>query len=301
MGIINEKSGNKEYSGSLLSAPISSNLSVWGVCYLDSAKTDLFSLEDLEFFMATARETGLIVENLKLQEQLLKSERLATIGKLTSAISHEIRNRLVLLNGIEFIGMKYNDDPDVKQFTEMVITGQRRALALVEEIRAFACNRKENFEKTRMPIVPTIERAISILKLDPTVAKRNLNFQYEIAPDCYFNEEKIEQVIINLVRNAVQATKDHGVINLNLEIAENNMILKVSDDGMGIPAQDLESIWEPFFSTKGEEGTGLGLEICRRIIEAHGGSITCQTNLGEGSTFIVMLPLENPDQDTVSS
>lgn len=287
---------------SVLSAPISSKLRVWGVIYLDSrTKAALFNSEDLEFLMATAREAGLVIENLKLieelratQEQLIKTERLATIGKLTSAISHEIRNRLALLTGVEFIEMKYSDDPEVKQFTNMVLEGQRRALALVEEIRAFARNRTEQYEKTRKAIVPAIKKTLSIINLDPAVAKRTLNFNYEVEPELVFNEEKIDQVIINLIRNAVEATKEYeGIVDINLSIVEDHLLIQVKDNGQGIPPEIMSSIWEPFFTTKGEEGTGLGLEICRRIIEAHNGSISCESQLGIGTCFNIKLPLDN--------
>lgn len=287
---------------SVLSAPISSKLRVWGVIYLDSrTKAALFTSEDLEFLMATAREAGLVIENLKLieelratQEQLVKAERLATIGKLTSAISHEIRNRLALLTGVEFIEMKYSHDPDVKQFTNMVLEGQRRALALVEEIRAFARNRTEHYEKTRKPIVPAIKKTLSIMKLDTAVSKRKLDFNYDVEPELIFNEEKLEQVIINLIRNAVEATDEYeGEITIDLTIMDENVIIGVSDNGQGISEELMSSIWEPFFTTKGEEGTGIGLEICRRIIEAHNGQISCKSQVGVGTCFIISLPLES--------
>ncbi|KAF0247918.1 MAG: histidine kinase- DNA gyrase B- and HSP90-like ATPase, partial [bacterium] len=287
---------------SVLAAPISSKLRVWGVIYLDSrTKAALFNSEDLEFLMATAREAGLVIENLKLieelratQEQLIKTERLATIGKLTSAISHEIRNRLALLTGIEFIEMKYSDDPEVKQFTNMVLEGQRRALALVEEIRAFARNRTEQYEKTRKPIVPAVKKTLSIIRLDTGVSKRTINFTYDVEPELVFNEEKLEQVIINLIRNAVEATQEYtGEININLSVVEKDVVIKVSDNGEGISPEIMTAIWEPFFTTKGEEGTGIGLEICRRIIEAHNGHISCNSQLGVGTCFIINLPLEN--------
>lgn len=279
---------------SLLCAPISSSLRVWGVCYLDSPKKTDLTLEDLEFLMATARQVGLVIENIDLQERLVSSERLATIGKLTSGISHEIRNRLALLTGVEFIEMKYGHDPDVKVFTEMVKMGQQRALALVDEIRAFARNRNEDFIKSRLSIVKTIEKALSILKLDPSAMCRTIDFYYDCEPIIPFNEAKIEQVIINLIRNAIEATQqDTGKIIINLTTNQAEVIISISDNGAGIPTDMLQRIWEPFFTTKGEEGTGLGLEICRRIIESHRGEIKCESSVGKGTGFIVSLPV-NP-------
>lgn len=285
---------------SVLSAPISSKSRVWGVCYLYSrTQAALFDSEDLEFLMATAREVGLVMENLSLinelratQEQLVKSERMAAIGKLASSISHELRNRLALLSGAEILEIKYGNDPEVKQFTDMVLLGQERALALVEEIRAYAKNRPMDFEKIRRPIVPTIERTISFLRLDQGVKRRALHFQFTESPELVFNEEKVEQVLMNLVRNAVEATKeDTGQVMVRLVVEGSTVAIHVADNGCGIPAENLQRIWEPFFTTKGDEGTGLGLDICRRIIEAHGGTIICQSQVGVGTCFTIRLPL----------
>ncbi|MBX7219181.1 MAG: FHA domain-containing protein [Blastocatellia bacterium] len=292
---------------SVLSAPISSKQRVWGVCYLYSHTPGLFDSEDLEFLMATAREAGLVIENLRLteelratQEQLIKSERLATIGKITSSISHELRNRLALLSGAKLLEMKFGNDPEVKQFTDMVLTGQRRALALVEEIREFARNRPLDYEKASRSITPTIERTVSLMRLDPIIAKRSLQFSSEDVPNLQFNDEKIEQVLINLIRNAAEATPENkGIITVTLRLESGDVVIRVADNGSGIPPEILPRIWEPFFTTKGDEGTGLGLEICRRIIEAHGGTISCESEVGRGTCFIIRLPIR-PETEELS-
>ncbi|MBL8193946.1 MAG: HAMP domain-containing histidine kinase, partial [Blastocatellia bacterium] len=157
-----------------------------------------------------------------------------------------------------------------------------------------ARNRTEQYEKTCKPIVPAIQRTLSLMKLDAGVAKRTLNFYYDIEPELVFNEEKIDQVIINLIRNAVEATKEYsGEITINLTVVGKEVIIEIADNGQGIAPEIMPSIWEPFFSTKGEEGTGLGLEICRRIIEAHNGQISCKSQLGSGTCFTIKLPLQS--------
>jgi signal transduction histidine kinase len=161
----------------------------------------------------------------------------------------------------------------------MVLNGQRRALELVEEIRAFARNQNEEYEKERRPIAPTIERALSILRLDPMASKRALQFTYNCSPELFFNEGKIEQVLINLIRNAAEATVDNrGEITVSLEEGNGEVFIRVTDNGSGIAPELANRIWEPFFTTKGDEGTGLGLEICRRIIEALASPSACRSN-----------------------
>jgi signal transduction histidine kinase len=122
--------------------------------------------------------------------------------------------------------------------------------------------------------------------------RRCSQFSNDAEPELFFNEEKIEQVLINLIRNAVEATAEYqGEITIRLTVEEDLVVIRVIDNGEGIPPNLMDQIWEPFFTTKGEEGTGLGLEICRRIIEAHGGRITCDSKTGQGTTFTIRLPL----------
>ncbi len=288
---------------SVLVAPIATRQRVCGVCYLGSnRRAALFGSEDLEFLMATAREAGLVVENLNLvrelratQDQLVKADRMATLGKMCSSISHELRNRLALISGIEIIEMKYPHDPEVRQFSQMAITGQRRALELVEEIRSFAKSTPTKFTMETRQLLPTIERTLSILRVDTAIIRRQLTLHPTANPYAVINEGKIEQVIINLIRNAVEATREgSGLIAVSVGVEHGMAAIRISDNGCGIPADILPRIWEPFFTTKGDDGTGLGLEICRRIIEAHHGRMTCTSLVGEGTSFTIFLPAATP-------
>lgn len=291
---------------SVLVAPIASRQRVWGVCYLGSnRRAALFNSEDLEFLMATSREAGLVIENLNLvrelramQDQLVKADRMATLGKMCSSISHELRNRLALISGIEIIEMKYPQDPEVRQFSQMAITGQRRALELVEEIRSFAKSTPTKFTMDSRPLLPTLERTLSILRVDTSIIRRHLTLHPTANPYAVINEGKIEQVIINLIRNAVEATAEgSGQIAVSVGIEHGMAAIRVSDNGHGIPPDVLPRIWEPFFTTKGDDGTGLGLEICRRIVEAHHGRMTVASRVGEGTSFTIYLPAATPPPD----
>jgi signal transduction histidine kinase/pSer/pThr/pTyr-binding forkhead associated (FHA) protein len=291
---------------SVLVAPIASRQRVWGVCYLGSnRRAALFKSEDLEFLMATSREAGLVIENLNLvrelramQDQLVKADRMATLGKMCSSISHELRNRLALISGIEIIEMKYPHDPEVRQFSQMAITGQRRALELVEEIRSFAKSTPTKFTMETRQLLPTLERTLSILRVDTAIIRRQLMLHPTANPYAVINEGKIEQVIINLIRNAVEATVEgSGQIVVSVGIEHGMASIRVSDNGHGIPADVLPRIWEPFFTTKGDDGTGLGLEICRRIVEAHHGRMTVTSRVGEGTCFTIYLPAATPPPD----
>ena len=107
------------------------------------------------------------------------------------------------------------------------------------------------------------------------------------------NRNKIIQVLLNLVRNSAQAVDEgvSGKIDLEIEKEGNFAVLKVRDNGRGIPPDKLEKIWEPFFTTKGESGTGIGLDISRQIVTRHGGFISCTSEPGRGTVFVIKLPL----------
>ncbi|MFQ3583048.1 MAG: FHA domain-containing protein [Chloracidobacterium sp.] len=287
----------------ILAVPITSGKRFWGVCYLSNEHhPGVFASEDLEFVLATARTAGLVLDNLNLirelratQDMLVQSDRLATMGKMCASISHELRNRLALISGVEVICLKYAHDPDVVRLTELALHGQRRALELVEEIRLFARNSPAQYAFEVHALRPMLEHILSLICVDTEVKRRTVTFQALAEPYAVVNEAKIEQVIINLVRNAVDATlPGTGAINLTLGLENNMATIHITDNGCGIPANLLPRIWEPFFTTKGEHGTGLGLEICRRITEAHHGRLMCASQVGVGTRFTIVLPAVSP-------
>jgi signal transduction histidine kinase len=134
---------------------------------------------------------------------------------------------------------------------------------------------------------------MSIMSYDREVQKRNFVKKYQGTPVLSLNHDKIIQVLINLIRNAVHATTDRGTITVAITENQQYVVVDVSDDGCGIPPKHQELIWQPFFTTKGEYGTGLGLDICKRIIEGHHGRIFCQSEVGVGTTFTIQFPHES--------
>ena len=287
----------------ILAVPIASGKHFWGVGYFSNEHhPGAFESEDLEFVMATARTAGLMLDNLHLirelratQDLLVQADRLATMGKMCASISHELRNRLALISGVELIRLKYPHDPDVLRLTDLALHGQRRALELVEEIRLFARNAPAQYAFEHRALRPMLERLLSLICVDTELKQRTVTFQVQADPCAVVNEAKIEQVLINLIRNAVDATPPgSGAIDITLGLEQGMATIHVTDNGHGIPPDLLPRIWEPFFTTKGEHGTGLGLEICRRIVEAHHGSLRCTSQVGVGTCFTILLPAVSP-------
>ena len=231
------------------------------------------------------------------QEQLIQSEKLAVVGKLTAGIAHEVRNQLTVLGYAEVIKMTVPDNPKVDEYVQNILDARMRILSIVDEIRQFARKQVQSYEKGAFLLSDVIDTALTIVSYDEDAKKRHFVKDYQISPVLELNRDKIIQVLLNLLRNAVQATQEEGTVTLVVAENEEFVIIDISDNGCGIPSDRLDTIWEPFFTTKGESGTGLGLEICKRIVEGHNGRISCRSEEGTGTTFTIELPLESQEED----
>lgn len=226
------------------------------------------------------------------QEQLIHSEKLAVVGKLTAGIAHEIRNQLTILGYAEVIRMAVPDNPQIGQYVQNILDTRNRILSIVDEIRQFARNQMQSYEKAPFLLTEVIDTALNIIGYDKEAKHRTIVKEYQVSPVLAMNRDKIIQVLINILRNAVQATSPEGTITLTVSQNHHAVLIDIADDGVGISPECIEQIWEPFFTTKGEQGTGLGLDICKRIVEGHDGRLSCQSKVGAGSTFTIELPLQ---------
>jgi signal transduction histidine kinase len=229
------------------------------------------------------------------QEQLIQSEKLAVVGKLTAGIAHEVRNQLTILGYAEVIKMAVPDNKQIAQYVQNILDARNRILSIVEEIRQFAKNQTQSYTKDLFFLTDIVDASLNIMSYDKETKKRTIVKKFQASPMLKLNKDKIIQVLINLVRNAVQATTDAGEITVLVTQNQEQAILQIADNGCGIPSEHLNKIWQPFFTTKGEDGTGLGLEICKRIIEGHHGRISCESEVGVGTTFTVELPLKTSE------
>lgn len=225
------------------------------------------------------------------QEQLINSEKLAVVGKLTAGIAHEIKNQLTILGYAEIIKMTVPDNKQVTQYVQNILDARKRILSILDEIRQFAKNQAQSYEKEATLLTDLVTATINIMNYDKDSKTKTFVKDFKASPVLKLNKDKIIQVLINLMRNAVQATQENGQLTITVDQNQEHAILQVTDNGCGIPPEHLEHIWKPFFTTKGEHGTGLGLEISKRIIEGHHGQISCQSQVNVGTTFTIELPL----------
>lgn len=235
------------------------------------------------------------------QRQLFQSEKLASVGRLAAGVAHEINNPLTgVLTYSSFLLKRAEDKPEMKDDLEVIVRETKRCREIVKGLLDFA--RQSPAEKNRVAINEVVERSAQILANQ--LAKHKIQIEKQLAPDLPEIEadaNQLQQVLVNLIMNASDAIGESGgtiTIASALVPDEANanarlMQLQVRDTGCGIPQENLSKIFEPFFSTKGQKGNGLGLAIVWGIVEKHNGRIAVESKLGEGTVFKILLPVKS--------
>ena len=233
------------------------------------------------------------------QEQLIHAEKLALVGQLSGRIAHEVKNQLNIIGFAELIRDAYPEDAKLQRYTGHILNAAKNIYNLIEEMRRLAKKEQRQYEMENVSITDVLDKIVNFIRFDKLLEHRTLTTDFQARPSTLLNEEKFGQVIINLIRNAAYATSDDtGEIHLRVTTNGRYALIAIQDNGCGIPEEHLKKIWDPFFTTKGEEGTGLGLDICKRIIEEHHGTITCISQVTLGTTFTIFLPVVEKERDT---
>ncbi len=236
-----------------------------------------------------------------LERKILQREKLAALGQLLSGIAHELNNSLTAVGGYAQLLRRHALPDPAQQQVERLAQEAERAGRIVKNLLLFA--RPAKPERQRLDVNDILERALSFRAYELNV--ENIALVRHYAPDLppvYGDSHQLQQVFINLLLNAEQAirnVRDRGTITLRTHslTAPPRVRVEISDDGSGIPAEELVHIFEPFFTTKGpSEGTGLGLAVSRAIIKEHEGEIYAESPPGSGATFIVELPAQEVEE-----
>jgi signal transduction histidine kinase len=241
-------------------------------------------------------------------ERLVQSEQLAAVGRVVTGIAHELSRQLALVGYAEAIKSRVGD-PELVEFASIIVNAQKRLAAMVDEIRDFAAAEGSPggaLDREPADVAAVIDEALALLGYDRDVRERTIARDYRARPLAALHHHKFTQVIINLVSNAVLATEPGATVTVALDstdsadsadIAGRYAVLTVTDRGAGMPPEVLGRLGEPFFTTRGDRGAGLGVGICMRIVEEHGGRLTFMSRVGEGTTAQVTIPLLDPTED----
>lgn len=231
----------------------------------------------------------------QMQEQLNRTERLATLGQVAAGIAHEIRNPLVGIGSTTSLLLEDFSPGDSQHEDLLTILKETRRLdRIVNQIVEYARPRKLVLSSFHMKSL--IEETLELVQAP--IAQKGIHAALDCAPDLPLiqaDRDQIKQIVLNALHNAIDALKPEGVLSIDIQEktqdGEQGVVAHIQDNGKGISPEDLSKIFDPFFTSGKERGTGLGLAICRNIIDAHGGTLNATSQVGIGTVFSVWLPL----------
>ena len=232
------------------------------------------------------------------QTQMSRAEHFATLGELAAGLAHEIRNPLAGIAGV--IEIVSRDLPPNSVARSVIKDAKEEALQINRILTELLDTARPKPPQFRVSdVCTTVEHAVMFAR-QQAVTKR-IVIELEVSgdiPPVDHDPNQINQVLLNLLLNAIQSMDKPGTVHVSLEHDDDAVLIAVADEGKGITPENLPNIFRPFFTTKGH-GTGLGLSLARRIVESHGGTITARSEVGKGTQFMVRLPIAH--DSTVAS
>jgi signal transduction histidine kinase len=281
---------------SAICVPIKFGNRIFGVIHIDSQVANYTYTEDqLRLMTAIGAQAGLALYNAELYRRGMQNARLAAVGETVANLSHSIRNILQGMRGgaeVVELGLRRSDMNVMRNGWDILSRNLDRIYELAMNMLAYSKQRKPEFEMISLPSL--LQEIVELIQ--PQCDKREVALITEFdadMPPIPADPSGIHQAIMNLLNNALDAVEPggQGVITLRCEYeaVRQEAVVVVSDNGKGIERENLRRIFQPFYSTKGQRGTGLGLAVARKIIDEHHGRIRVASDPGEGTTFTIIL------------
>ena len=283
----------------MLDLPLTLESNVVGIIRILFVEKRTFCEEELDFLVSIAEQCATAIDKERLIEAqqsqydhlALQTEKLSALGRMAAGIAHEINNPLagILLYSTN-LAKKVLEEGPLKEGLEVIINETIRCKTIIQELLEFSQDKEP--KKTLININDIIEKALSILenefRLQHIMVEKDLSSDMQ---DMLLDVNLMEQVFVNILLNAVEAIKDKGVITISSQMVPNQSYGKIAiaDNGCGIPQENLNKIFEPFFSTK-TKGTGLGLAVSYGIVQNHQGTIQVFRKPEGGTRFVIEIP-----------
>ena len=225
------------------------------------------------------------------QRKLLEAERLATIGRMASSISHDLRHSLAtVMANAEFMSESNRSKAEREELYHEVLVAVDQMTDLIDSLLEFSRTR-ESLRPTYGDLEDVIERSIQSVQARPEFHSVRISTQTDGPTDGWFDSRKLERVFQNLLINACEAVMPRaGEVRITLHTTQQRVEIRVSDNGHGIPELVRDRLFEPFVSHGKENGTGLGLTVVQKIVQDHGGDVTVESTSSQGTVFLVVLP-----------
>ena len=280
---------------STICVPIKGRERILGIIQTScSVSNHTFTRNELRLLTVIGYQTGLAIDNLRLYKSLVQSERMAVMGETVAFLSHDIKNILQALSGgmdlVDF-GLQQMSIEKATEAWPIVQRALRQINQLVLNMLAFSKEREPQFESVNINTI--IEEIVELEKIGAEQRGVILVTDLHHVSPIQAEKSALQQALLNLISNALDVVPDEsGVVTISSrpDDGNNNVIVVVNDNGGGIESEQLEEIFTPFFSTKGQKGTGLGLAVTRKVIKEHGGNIQVSSKVNMGTKFTITLP-----------
>ncbi|HEY7203459.1 MAG TPA: GAF domain-containing protein [Methylomirabilota bacterium] len=295
---------------SLLVQPVQVSDELLGIFAIAwSRDAHVFSMDDLKLADGIAKQAAVAIELHRTQRHIIEQERLNAVGKMASGLAHDFNNALVPISGYAEMLLEHQDilqdQTKATKYLKLIMTGVEDAASVVSRLREFYRKREEGETYRPLSLNQMVEQAVALTRprwRDEALGSgRTILVEADMrpVPRILGSESELRELLTNLIFNAVDAMPEGGTIRIRTGLREAassdappQVFLEVSDTGTGMTDEVRRRCLEPFFSTKGERGTGLGLPMVFGIVKRHRGTMDIESTVGKGTTFIVLLPAD---------
>jgi len=248
----------------------------------------IFAIDNITMY-AVALFVQDITELQALRRELDRMDRLSLVGEMAASITHEIRNPMAVVRGYVQL-LQERSEAAQREYFSIVLEELDRTNKIISDFLTLAQNKRE--QRLSYSLNDVIQELVPLIQADANLRGQTLIVELsDNLPQFQINETEIKQLLLNISRNGMEAMQQDGVLTIKTLFVHHQIILLISDTGLGIPDELKQKIFEPFYSSK-RMGTGLGLPLCANIVHRHNGNIHVINNEGQGTIFQIVFPLE---------
>lgn len=274
---------------SLACVPMTLGRRVIGVVEVLNKLENDYAEDDLQILETLASQSALAIEYVRANEKRSMNERMAVVGNMAAAVIHDLRNSMQVISGFsQLIALQ---QPDQKENCEIIRSEIDKLVQMSQEILEFSRGSKISISPKNVSLIEFIRNLHALNKTK--LSEEKVDFQLELLEDVTISIDvvKMQRVIQNIISNAVDALSDDRVIVITGGLMESKAMIKIKDHGQGMDAETQKNLFKPFFTKGKAGGTGLGMAIVHNIISSHNATIQVDSELGEGTTFILDFPI----------
>ncbi len=278
----------------ILCVPLKIHDNTIGVLYMDHrGMVEELVQTDFQLLESLAASAAIAIENARLVEEKVHAERLSAVGQMASSLIHDIRSPITILQGnAELLQHQPALDEKGRRYTNSILREIQRIEAMATEVLDYTRGEMK-LNRSSHTVREILADVLSLL--EPKLERSEVRLEQDVDVDQTISVDRIKmgRVLLNLAANSIDAMPEGGRLRISARVFPPYLLLEVADDGEGIPPEVKKNIFRPFFSHGKANGTGLGMAIVKRVVEAHSGQVECESEPGHGTTLRLLLPLEN--------